>query len=268
MTLRERIGFDAGSTRLEDAVKWAVENEIHYLDFNADTGANRLDAWPAERVNQVRTLCDRHDIHVGLHTLSGVNTAEFSPVVGPAVDDYLREYIDLSARLRCEWVIVHAGYHFSSEVAARKKASLERLKRAAGRAEKKRVRLLLENLNKEPERAEVHYLAHNVEECRAYFDAVQSPALGWAFTVNHSNLVPEGIGGFLDAFGVGRIGEVRLADNTGEYEVHLNPGQGNIDFGSLFKRLERAGYRGHYSMAFGTLQDKLAAREALSRHGR
>jgi hypothetical protein len=31
------------------------------------------------------------------------------------------------------------------------------------------------------------------------------------------------VGGFLDAFGVERIGEVRLADNTGEYEIHLPP---------------------------------------------
>ena len=69
------------------------------------------------------------------------------------------------------------------------------------------------------------------------------------------------IEGFLDAFGVARIGEVRLADNTGEYEVHLKPGEGTIDFASLFRRLESGGYRGHYAMAFGTLADKLAARD-------
>ena len=76
--------------------------------------------------------------------------------------------------------------------------------------------------------------------------------------------MPEGIDGFLDAFGVGRIGEVRLADNTGEYEVHLNPGEGTIDFKALFDRLESAGYRRHYTMAFGTDEDKLAARERLA----
>jgi hypothetical protein len=50
--------------------------------------------------------------------------------------------------------------------------------------------------------------------------------LGWAFTVNHANLVPEGIDGFIDAFGVRRMGEVRLADNLGDKEVHLKPGEG------------------------------------------
>ena len=85
--------------------------------------------------------------------------------------------------------------------------------------------------------------------------------------MNHAHLVPEDVGGFLDAFGIVRIGEVRLADNTGEKEVHLNPGEGNIDFRAVFNRLESAGYAGFYSMAFGGLPDKLAAREFFDGFG-
>ena len=61
-----------------------------------------------------------------------------------------------------------------------------------------------------------------------------------------------------------RIGEVRLADNTGDYEIHLRPGEGTIDFARMFARLESQGYRRHYTMAFGSLDDKLAARERLA----
>ncbi len=266
MSLHDRIGFDAGAQKLEGALAWASQYGFKYVDFNADTGPNRLETWTTARIAVVRELCDQKGIHIGLHTLSGVNVAETSPFVSDAVDQYLRAYIELSGRLKCEWVIVHAGYHFSSEPEARRKASLDRLQRAVEYAESYSARLLLENLNKEPEHSEVHYLAHNVEECRAYFSAIQSPYFGWAFTVNHSHLVPEGIGGFLDAFGTTRIGEVRLADNTGEYEVHLVPGKGTIDFRSLFRRLESSGYTGHYSMAFGTPQDKIAARERLAKY--
>ena len=113
----------------------------------------------------------------------------------------------------------------------------------------------------------MHYLGHTVEECRYFFDAIPSERFGWAFTVNHANLVPEGVDGFMDAFGVGRIGEVRLADNTGEVEVHMLPGQGNIDFPALFRRLEGEGYDGYYTMAFGSLGDKLAARELFRGYG-
>jgi len=267
LSVQDRIGFDAGSSRLEDAVGWAAEHGFHYVDFNADTGPNDLGAWDAGRVRSVREMCDRNGIHLGLHTLSGVNIAEFSPYVSAGVDEYLRANVDFARRMGCEWTVVHAGYHFSAAVEERKRASLARLKRIVEYAERSGAHLLLENLNREPDRAEVHYLAHDVEECRAYFDAIQSDHFGWAFTVNHASLVPEGIDGHLDAFGVDRLGEVKLADNTGEYEVHLPPGQGSIDFEALFNRVESAGYLRHYMMAFGTREDLLAARELFAAYG-
>ncbi len=258
---RSRIGFDAGQNPIEGALAFAAENAFHYVDFNADRGANDLRKWDHNRVRAFRRICETNDLHVGVHTRSSVNVAEFAPFVSKAVDRYLMANVDLAVRLGCEWVIVHAGLHFSSAMEDRKAQGLARLKRLAAYAERKRARLLLENLNAEPKRAEVHYLASDVEECRYFFDAVPSEALGWAFTANHAHLVPEGIDGFLDAYGIERIGEVRLADNTGEYEVHLLPGDGTINFESLFRRIEGAGYRGHYSMAFGNNADKLAARD-------
>jgi sugar phosphate isomerase/epimerase len=265
MNLRDRIGYDAGGIPLEEALAWAAAHDFHYVDFNADRAANHLQSWSDEHVQAVRETCARHDIHLGLHTSSAVNVAEFSPYVSDAVDSYLRANIDFATRLGCEWLVVHGGYHFSSDISARKIASLERLKRAVGYAESAGARLLLENLNFEPDDAEVHYLAHNIAECRDYFDAIASAHLGWAFTVNHANLVPEGIDGFIDTFGVRRMGEVRLADNLGDREVHLRPGEGNIDFASLFNRLESAGYQGHYMMAFGDQADKIAARDFFAR---
>jgi sugar phosphate isomerase/epimerase len=264
MSLKDRIGYDAGGTSLEAALDTAQTHGFHYLGFNADTGPNRLDSWSRERVSAVREICARHNIRLSLHTASSVNIAEFSPFVSEAVDQYLQGNIDLAKQLGCEWVVVHGGYHFSSALKERISASLERLKRAVAYAERAGVVLLLENLNFEPIDAEIHYLAHNVAECRYYFDAISSQHFGWAFTVNHAHLVPEDIDGFLEAFGIDRIGEVRLADNLGDKEVHLNPGEGNIDFVSLFQSLESVGYQKFYTMAFGSLEDKLAAREMFA----
>ena len=263
MSLRDRIGYDAGATNLEDSLETARAHDFHYLNFNADIGPNTLGNWNDERVKNVLDICHRNGIRLSLHTSSAVNIAEFSPFVSDAVDQYLMGSVDLASQLDCNGVVVHGGYHFSSELDARMMASLERLQRAVAYAEEKSVKLFLENLNFEPDDAEIHYLAHTVEECKYYFEAITSDSLGWAFTVNHSNLVPEGIDGFLDAFGIGRIGEVRLADNLGDKEIHLNPGEGNIDFPSVFNRLESSGYQGFYTMAFGTLEDKLKARDTF-----
>ncbi|MCH8223798.1 MAG: sugar phosphate isomerase/epimerase [Chloroflexi bacterium] len=261
--LRDRIGFDAGTTKLEDALEWSAANGFKYVDFNCDIGPNHLDDWSDARVSAVRQTCDGNGIHIGIHTLSAVNIAEFSPRLGEAADEYLAANIDLGRRVGAEWITVHAGFHFTTELEARRRASIERLKRAADLAETSGQLLLLENLNFEPDDAEVHYMAHTVEECHWYFDEIASPAFGWAFTANHANLVPDGVAGFLDSFGTGRIGCVRLADNDGTVEVHMIPGEGNIDFADMFRRLEGSGYEGHYTMAYGSPDEKIASREWL-----
>ena len=63
--------------------------------------------------------------------------------------------------------------------------------------------------------------------------------------------MPEGIDGFLDNLDIRRCGEVRVADCRGTIEEHLKPGAGTIDFGAMFRRLERMSYRGHFTTASG-----------------
>ena len=81
--------------------------------------------------------------------------------------------------------------------------------------------------------------------------------------MNHATLVPEGIPGFLDRMPTGRLKEVRLADNNGEYEIHMYPGDGIIDFTDTFRRIEATGFRGHYMCAFGPLDAMLRGRDLL-----
>jgi sugar phosphate isomerase/epimerase len=266
MMMIDRIGIDIGVKKsVEDGLTWAAAHGLHYVDFRLDTSPDAFAAFTPERCDAIRARAEASGITIGLHTLSAVNIAEFSPYLAEAADRYLRAYIDIAKALHAGWVDVHAGYHFTSDVEQRKVAGRERLKRAVGYAEEQGVLLLLENLNWEPEHAEVHYLAHNVEECQYYFDAIDSPHLRWAFTVNHAALVPEGIDGFIDAMGLSRCEEVRLADSHGQYEEHLSPGDGQIDFQHLFRRIEQdPAFQGHYMCAFGSLEVMLAGRAYLA----
>lgn len=265
MNIKDRIGIDVGrKLSVEDAVDWAADNGVRYIDCQIDLEPNALESFDDARCAPIREACSKRGIHLGLHTLSAVNIAEVSPFLRDAADAYLQGYIDAARRLNAEWVEVHAGYHFTSDTETRMEAGLQRLQRAAAYAADQGVQLLLENLNWEPDLAEVHYLAHTVEECRYYFDAIQSPALAWSFTVNHATLVPEGIAGFLDGMPADRLKEVRLADNNGEYELHMFPGDGIIDFTDTFRRIEATGFRGHYMCAFGPLEDMLRGRDVLA----
>jgi hypothetical protein len=110
------MGFDAGGMRLEDALEWATHYGFHHIDFNADRQPNHLNTWDAARVRAIRQHCERADIHLGLHTLSAVNVAEFSPYVSEAVDAYLRANIDVAHRLGCAWLVVHAGFHLAGRL--------------------------------------------------------------------------------------------------------------------------------------------------------
>ena len=264
MIFKDRIGVDVGrSLSVEDAVAWAHKNGVSYIDCQIDLEPNALETFDDVRCGNIRDLASEHGVTVGLHTLSAVNIAEVSPFVRDAVDDYLSAYIDTASRIGAGWIVVHAGYHFTADRELRMTAALERLQRATAKAEANGITLLLENMNWEPDLAEVHYLAHTVEECHYYFDRISSPNLGWAYTINHATLVPEGVAGFLDAMPADRLGEVRLADNNGEYEIHLFPGEGVIDFADAFARIEASGYSGHYMNAFGSLDDMLRGRDVL-----
>ena len=267
MGLFERIGIDVGRKLvLEDAVEWAAEHRVRYIDIQLDTGDNALGTITGIRGSRVRDLCARHGVTIGLHTSSAVNVAEYAPYVGDAVEAYLKAYVDASVRLGAKWIVMHAGFHFTSDKTERMKAGLDRLKRVVAHAENKGALILLENLNKEPDDSEVHYLAHTVEEWRYYFEAIESPSFALSFTANHAHLVPEGIDGFIGAIDLSRVGEVRLADCfRNGFEAHLKPGEGNLDFGALFARLEAGGFKGHYTNAFGSLDDMLTARYELLR---
>ena len=264
MALKDRIGVDLGrKIRLEEGIAWAAKNGVRFIDIQLDTAQNALTTFDAKRCAAVRKLLDRHGVKLGLHTLSAVNVAEYSPCVAEAVTGYLKSYVDIFPKLGASWMVVHAGYHFTSDRALRMQAGKERLKRIVAHAEKKKALVLLENLNKEPEDAEVHYLAHTVEEWQYYWD-IASPALKLSFTANHAHLVPEGIEGFATALDFKRVGEVRLADcYRNGHEIHLEPGTGNLDFGQMFKLIEGKGYKGHYTSAFGSLCDMLAGRDYL-----
>src|SRR5262245_57063367 len=264
MKLKDRIGVDISRRlKLEDAIAWAAKNGLRHIDIQLDTGENALPKFDAKRCAGVRKLLEKHEIELGLHTNSAVNVAEYSPHVSDAVTEYLKRYVDLVHGLGASWTEMHAGYHFGKDKPARMAAGKERLKRVVAHAERKKALVLLENLNKEPELAEVHYLAHTVEEWQYYWD-ISSPNFKLCFTTNHAHLVPEGVEGFVEALDFKRVGEVRLADTwRNGYEVHLAPGSGDMDFGVMFKLIEGKGYKGYYTNAFTSLDAMLAGRDYL-----
>ena len=264
-TLKQRIGIDIGRRiSVEDGLEWAAKNDVQFIDVQTDIYPNALESFDAGRIASVRALKEKYNINLGLHTLSGVNVAEFSPFCRDAVDAYLKAYIELAPKVGADWIVVHGGYHFTACRAMRMQTAIDRLKRMAGYAEEKGVLLLLENLNWEPILAEVNYMPVTPAETMHFLTEINSPALRWSFTANHAHFLPGvGISNFIDSVDFSYCHEVRLADNNGSYEIHQRPGEGTIDFGAMFKKIEGLGYKGHYTNGFTTIEDMLAGRDYM-----
>lgn len=264
-SFKDRIGVDFGARLpIEDAIAWSARHGVGVIDVRLGDTGNAFEDFDAARIAAVRASLDKHGIRLGLHTLSAVNVAETAPFLREAVEEYLRRYIELARPLGAEWIVLHGGFHFTGDYARRMETGIQRLQRLGEHARTHGIRLLLENMNPEPADAEVRYLACDVEECRAYFDRLDPAAYGWTYTVNHAHMLPVGIRGFFEAFGPARMEEVRLADNRGGKEEHLRPGEGTIDFEDTFALIEQAGYRGHYMLAYGTIEEMLAGRDELA----
>ena len=171
MTLRDRIGIDLGQkNKIEDGIKAAIAHGVRILDLKIDVAPNAIESLTSERVSAIRSVCEANDIRIGVHTMSAVNVAEYAPHVRDGVDRYLTGHMDACKRLGGEWMVVHAGYHFTSDVQLRMQTGLERLERLSDYAEKIGLTLLLENMNWEPDDAEVHYLGHTLEETQFYLN--------------------------------------------------------------------------------------------------
>ena len=108
MNLRDRIGIDVGrQLKLEDAIEWATQYEVRWIDIQLDSGANALNTFDDARAAGVRRACERHAVHLGLHTASAVNVAEMAPFVGDAVERYLAAYVEIAPRLGAPTLVVH-----------------------------------------------------------------------------------------------------------------------------------------------------------------
>jgi len=269
MSFIDRIGIDVGrKLAIEEAVAWAARNGVRAIDVQCDIEPNALESFDDRRCAAVVRACETGGVRLALHTLSAVNVAEISPFLREAADRYLTAYIELAHRLKAKWVIVHGGYHFTADKALRQESAIARLGRMAVMADRLGVPLLLENLNGEPDLAEVHYMPDTLADTRAFLERLPEPAVRWSFTINHAHYDPIGIRGFVAGLGRARCGEVRVADNNGLYEIHMHPGTGTVDFVEMFRMIEGVGYRGPYTCGWGTLEQMLDGRRTLAEMAR
>ena len=262
--LPAQLGFAASSGPVERYFPLALRHRVAWLEFSCQNPVNFPQTFDRARVRRVRGLVERSGIRCGLHSASFVNTAEIMPTVRKAAERHLREYVDLTAALGCEYLVVHCGFHFSVYLDRVRAALYETMARCVEYAERRRVPLVIENMNRLPGDSEFQYLGVTVEEFRDLFRRIRSPYLGLALDVAHCELLPGGVGLFVRAF-PDRIHAVQLSDNRRTVDEHLAIGDGVIDFGQVLAALRRIDFAGPLIIELFDVPKKLRSRTRLLR---
>jgi sugar phosphate isomerase/epimerase len=158
--------------------------------------------------------------------------------------------------------VVHCGFHFSAYLAAVRAALYETMARCVECGERRRIPLVIENMNRLPGDSEFQYLGVTVEEFRRLFDRIRSPYLGLALDVAHCELLPGGTVPFLRAF-PDRIHSAQLSDNRRRVDEHLTIGEGTIDFRRVLGALGRIRFTGPLIIELFDVRKKLVSHRRL-----
>ncbi len=262
--LPAQIGFAASSGPVERYFPLARRHGVGWLEFSCQNPVNFPQTFDRARVRRVRRLVERSGIRCAVHSASFVNTAEIMPTVRKAALAHLREYVDLTAALGGEYLVVHCGFHFSAYLDRVRAALYETMARCVEYGERRRVPLVIENMNRLPGDSEFQYLGVTIDEFHDLFRRIRSPYLGLALDVAHCELLPGGTAPFVRAFGT-RIQSVQLSDNRGRVDEHLTVGEGTIRFPRVLAALAGIGFAGPLIIELADVPKKLRSRTRLLR---
>jgi sugar phosphate isomerase/epimerase len=259
-----QVGFAASSAPVERYFPLALRHHVSWLEFGCQNPVNFPQTFDRERIRRVRRLMERSQVRCGLHSASFVNSAEIMPKVRKAAEEHLKEYIDLAAALQCEYLVIHCGFHFSVYLETVWAALCETFARAVEYAERRRVPLVIENMNRLPADSEFQYLGVTVEEFTDLFRRIRSPYLGLALDVAHCHLLPGGVARFVRSF-PDRIQAVQLSDNHGTVDQHLTIGEGTVDFARVLHLLRGIHFSGPLIIELTDISKKLRSQQRLLR---
>ncbi len=257
-----KLCFNAGPKPVEEYFPFAHENGFPWMELSCNNPQNFLDTFSAERINNIKRLRDKYGIRYGLHSASFVNSAEIEPTVRRAVEQHLIDYMNLAHQLEAEYIVLHFGYHFSLFPEVVFRCLTQTYTPVVELAEKYKLPIGIENMNKIHEDAEIVYLGVFIEEFDRMFAALPSKYFGLTLDVAHASLLPGGPDAFIDAF-PDKIISTHISDNDLYLDRHLPVGDGKIEFKKIFERLISIDFQGTLNIELKKNDERLLSKQRL-----
>ncbi len=98
------------------------------------------------------------------------------------------------------------------------------------------------------------FFVHGRESALRLLDQVRHPLMGVNLDLGHAECEGEELGETIDCFGA-RIWNIHLEDIRARVHEHLVPGEGDIDFGTVRRALDRIGYTGFVTLELYPYKD-------------
>jgi sugar phosphate isomerase/epimerase len=257
-----KLCFNAGPQPMEEYFSFAKENGFPWIELSCNNPKNFLDTWTPARVGGIKKLRDKAGVKYGLHSASFVNAAEIEPTVRKAVQQHLIDYVELAHQLEAEYVVLHFGYHFSLFMDTVFDCLIKTYRPVVELAEKYKLPIGIENMNKIHEDAEIAYLGVTVDELKRVFDAIPSKYFGLTLDIAHASLLPGGSELFINAF-PDRLVSTHVSDNDLVLDRHVAVGNGKIDFKRVFKALMKVNFKGTLNIELKTNEERLVSKKRL-----
>ncbi len=212
-----------------------LEMILHYrMNLEIGFDANQLDAVPRTEMNAVASKLQKRGCRITLH-------GPFWDLSPGSVDSLIRkisklrldQFMRIFEIFRPIQVVCHTGYdprHHGGHRQIWLDHSMGTWEDLVRQAEKLGIPLLLENV-----------WEHDPLLHQEIFRRIPSACFGFCLDVGHQNCFSKtSLDQWIEALS-DFLMEMHLHDNNGTRDAHLPIGQGNIDFVTLFRVLEKAG---------------------------
>ena len=145
----------------------------------------------------------------------------------PDLNNSIHEALEITNNLEANIAVVHFFTHPQGDFSTK----IQTLKILSAKAQEYGIQLCLENT------------AENIRLMEILFEQV--PSLWFCLDIGHANLWNNNPVDFIDAFSQ-RLCHIHIHDNNGGFsedsDLHLAPGEGNIDFPAIFSALDSIKY--------------------------
>ncbi|HEY1400391.1 MAG TPA: TIM barrel protein [Terriglobales bacterium] len=237
-TIYRKLPFEQRLEKVAEAGYHAVELVDEYKN------------WSPEEFR--RASAKLRSLGIVVDAMAGVWTGIANPQAQEKFLADLTRLVPIAEQLECPGIIILSGDRVEGlSREAHHQSCIESLKRAAEIADKRNLTLLLENIDQEEN---PKYYLTSVAEGFEIIRQVNHPRVKFLYDFYHEQISEGNLIEKLEK-NIEQVGLIHVADVPGRHE----PGTGEINYASIYRKLAQLNYRGYVAMEFEPAGDPAAS---------